>query len=316
MTKNRVGIFGIGKYIPKRILSNSDLEKMVDTSDDWIVKRTGIKERHLAEKNELASDMGKEAILDMIEKYNINIDDVELIVTPTVTGDMAFPSTSNFIAYKLGLNKNIACFDINAACAGFITALNVARNLVESGQYKNAIVVGVDKMQNIIDYTDRATCIIFGDAASCVYIKNTNDGTGIYDAHLDSNSEGVQFLYQKENGFVHQEGKAVFKQAVSKMIESINILSSNNNEIKNVSQIDWLVPHQANLRIIETVGQHLGIDKDKVTINIEKYGNTTDATIPLCLYDYKEKFKKNDNIILTAFGGGFVWGSIFLKWSI
>ena len=310
----RAGIYGIGKYLPKKVLTNADLEKMVETNDEWIVQRTGIKERRISGKNELASDMGVEAVKQMVKDYSICLEDIDLILTHTVTPDLAFPSTANLISKKLGIKKNVGCIDLNSACAGFVSATTIANALITSKTYNNILVVGTDKMSKIVDYKDRTTCIIFGDAAGCVYLKRTEDNTGILDTNYFSNSDGVDFLHQKSDGYVWQDGRSVFKNAVTEMEKSIRLILEKQHF--SVEDIDWVIPHQANLRIINQLGSNLGISEGKVLVNIEKYGNTTDATIPLCLYDFRDNFKKGDNMILTAFGGGFSWGSIYLKWSL
>jgi len=321
-------ITAVGGYVPPYKLTNSELELLVDTTDEWIFSRTGIKERRiLKEKGAATSDMAVKAIENLIENYNLNINEVDLIICATVTPDMVFPSTANVIADKVGA-KNSFSFDINAACSGFLYALETGRRFVESGQYKKVLVVGADKMSSIIDYTDRNTCIIFGDGAGVVLIEPSTDTTiGIQDAILKSDGSGRHFLHQKAGGsamppsqetidqrlhYVYQEGKHVFKFAVSEMANvSEEILIK--NKLTN-NDIAWLVPHQANLRIIEATRERLNLPLEKVMLNIEKYGNTTAATLPLCLWDYKTKLKKGDKIILTTFGGGFTWGAIYLVW--
>ncbi len=328
MSKKYAAITGVGGYVPKDILSNADLEKMVDTNDEWITTRTGIKERRiLREPGKATSDMAVEAVKVLLDKTQTKPEEIELLICATVTGDMVFPDTANTILHKLGA-KNAFGFDINAACSGFLYALTTGSKYIESGMYKKVIVVGADMMSSIIDYTDRATCIIFGDGAGAVMLEPTTEKEGFIDAILKADGAGREFLHMKAGGslkpptmetvaqrehYVYQEGKSVFKAAVNGMMNTtLDVLSRNNLTINDVN---WLVPHQANLRIINSVGEMLGIPSEKVMINIHKYGNTTAATIPLCLAEYESQIKKGDNLILTAFGGGFTWGSILIKWA-
>lgn len=327
MSKKYAAITGVGGYVPKDILSNTDLEKMVDTNDEWITSRTGIKERRiLREPGKATSDLAVEAIKILLAKTKTQPEEIELLICATVTGDMIFPDTANTILDKISA-KNAFGYDINAACSGFLYALTTGAKFIESGMYKKVVVVGADMMSSIVDYTDRATCIIFGDGAGAVMLEPIEEKAGLIDAILKADGAGRAFLHMKAGGslkppsqetvdrrehYVYQEGKSVFKAAVNGMVNTTQeVLSKNNLTIEDVS---WLVPHQANLRIINSVGDMLGIPPERVMVNIHKYGNTTAATIPLCLYEYESQIKKGDYLILTAFGGGFTWGSILIKW--
>lgn len=328
VNKIKAAVTGIQGYVPDTVLSNLDLEKMVDTTDEWITTRTGIKERRiLKEPGKALSDMCVEAVNGLLKKTSTKPEDIELLICATVTPDMVFPDTANIILDKVGA-KNAYGYDIRAACSGFLFSLFTASKLIESGAYKKVIVVGGDQMSSIIDYTDRATCVIFGDGCGAVLLEPCDDGTGIIDAVLKSDGAGRHHLHMKAGGslkpasietvmakehFVYQEGQAVFKYAVKGMVSAIeDVLTRNEMVTKN---IDWLVPHQANKRIISSVGEFLGVPPEKVMVNIEKYGNTTSGTIPLCLWEWESKLKKGDNLMLTAFGGGFTWGALLLKWS-
>jgi 3-oxoacyl-[acyl-carrier-protein] synthase-3 len=328
MTKIRAAITGIHAWVPEYILTNDELAKMVETSDEWITTRTGIRERHiLKEKGKGTSDMGAEAVKGLLKKTNTHPDEIDLLICATVTPDMQFPATANIIADKVGI-KNAFHFDINAACSGQIYALTTAAKFIESGGYKKVIMVGADKMSSITDYTDRSTCVIFGDAGAAILLEPTTEDVGIIDSIHQSDGAGRLHLHQKAGGsvkpashetidarehFIYQEGQAVFKFAVSKMADvSVEMMKKHHLESEDLA---WLVPHQANLRIIEATARRMGIDKSQVMINIERYGNTTSATIPLCLWEWEKQLKKGDNIILAAFGGGFTWGSIYLKWA-
>lgn len=328
MTKLRAAITGIGAYVPDYVLNNEELSKMVDTSDEWIMTRVGIKERRILKTpGEGSSDLGTAAIKQLLEKTGTNPEEIELLICATVTADHPFPATSAIICDKAGL-KNAYAFDLNAACSGFLFALNTASKFIESGSCKKIIVVGTDKMSAITDYTDRTTCALFGDGAGAVLIEPTTDDVGIIDSILHTDGAGRQFLYMKAGGsaypasketvenrehFIHQEGQAVFKAAVSRMAD----VSAEMMERHNLTADDlaWLVPHQANLRIIDATAKRMGLDPSKVMINIERYGNTTAATLPLCLSEWESRLKKGDNIILATFGAGFTWGSIYLKWA-
>lgn len=328
MTKLRAAITGIHGWVPDDLLTNADLEKMVDTSDEWILTRTGISERHILKGEGLgSSDIGAEAVKGLLKKTNTSPDEVDLLIMATVTPDMLFPASSNIVSDKVGI-KNAWSFDMNAACSGFLFALETATRFVESGSYKKVVVVGADKMSSIVDYTDRTTCILFGDAGGAVLIEPTTEDVGFIDSKMYTDGIGRPYLYQKSGGsvsppthetidakehYIFQEGQSVFKFAVKGMADvSAEILERNNLTGDDVA---YLVPHQANLRIIDATARRMGIDRDKVTINIQRYGNTTNGTIPMCLYEWESKFKKGDNIILAAFGGGFTWGAIYLKWA-
>ncbi|NNC95455.1 MAG: ketoacyl-ACP synthase III [Chitinophagales bacterium] len=326
----RAKISAVGAYLPDHILSNTDLEKMVDTSDEWIFSRTGVRERRiLKDKTKATSDIGVAAVKEILEKSNTDPADIELIICTTVTPDYVFPATANLIADRAGL-KNAFGYDLNAACSGFLYGLTTGAQFIEAGTHKKVIVVGADKMSSIINYGDRTTCILFGDGGGGVLLEPDESGEdlGIIDSIMKSDGSGWEFLHQKSGGslnppsyetidrqehFVYQEGKNVFKSAVVNMADvSEEIMKRNNLDSDDV---DWLVPHQANLRIIEATRARTGIAQEKVMINIEKYGNTTNGTIPLCLWEWENKLNKGDKLILSAFGGGFTWGSIYLKWA-
>ena len=321
-------ITGIQGFVPKDLLTNKDLEKLVETNDEWITSRTGIKQRHIQKEKGLGtSDMASEAVKGLLKKTNTDPLDVDLLICATVTPDMVFPATGNIISDKTGL-KNAWSFDLNAACSGFIYGLTVGSQFIETGKYKKVIVVGADKMSSIVDYSDRTTCIIFGDGCGAVMLEPNEEGFGIIDSIMRADGSGREFLHQKAGGslrpasietvtnkehFVYQEGKSVFKFAVSNMADvSAEIMEQNNLESDDV---DWLVPHQANLRIIDATARRMGLDKSKVMINIQNYGNTTNGTIPLCLWEWENQLKKGDNLVLSAFGGGFTWGAMYLKWA-
>lgn len=326
MGKITAAITGVQGYVPDYVLTNEELAKMVDTTDEWIMSRTGIKERRLM-KNGASSDMAVEAVKGLLEKTGNGPLDIDLVILATVTPDYPFPSTANVLCDKVGM-MNAWGFDLNSACSGFIYALSTGAQFIETGKYKKVIIVGVDKMSSIIDYEDRTTCIIFGDGAGAVLLEPNTEGNGIQDFILRSDGSGRQFLIQPAGGsanppsiqtvedrlhFVKQEGKSVFKFAVTNMAEvSAEIMEKNN---LTSDDVDWLVPHQANLRIIDATAERMGLPKEKVMINIEKYGNTTAATLPLCLWDYEKQLKKGDTLVLSAFGGGFTWGAIYLKWA-
>lgn len=326
MSKITAAITGVEGYVPEHVLSNEDLTKIVDTSDEWITTRTGIKERRIM-KDGASSDMAAEAVKSLLKKKNIDPLEIELVVLASVTPDHLFPSTANILCDKVGMT-NAWGFDLLAACSGFLFALTTASQFIENGRYKKVLVVGVDKMSSIVDYTDRTTCIIFGDGAGVVLLEPNEEGLGIQDHILRTDGSGREFLIQQGGGsvnpatfdtiekklhFVRQEGLQVFKFAVTKMADvSAEIMEKNNLTSDDVA---WLVPHQANLRIIDATANRMGVTNDKVMINIQKYGNTTAGTLPLCLWDYEKQLKKGDNIILSAFGGGFTWGSIYLKWA-
>ena len=324
----KAAITSVGGYVPETKLTNFDLEKMVDTNDEWIRTRTGISERRiLREPGKASSDMAVKAIEEILRKKNLDPLDIDCIICATVTPDMIFPATANIIGDKIGA-KNAFGFDLGAACSGFLFALNTGAAFVETGKYKKVIVVGVDKMSSIIDYTDRATCIIFGDGAGAVLLEPNNEGNGVMDAILKSDGSGRDYLHIKAGGslkpasvesvmakehYAFQDGQPVFKFAVKGMADvSAELLEKNN---LTGDDIAWLVPHQANLRIIDATANRAGIPTEKVMINIHKYGNTTAATIPLCLWEWESKLNKGDNLILAAFGGGFTWGAAWVKWA-
>ena len=327
MEKIRATITGIGAYVPEYILDNHELSTMVDTSDEWIMTRVGIKERHiLKEEGEGSSYMGAKAVEQLLEKTGTKPEEVDLLLCATVTPDHPFPATANIIADKVGI-KNAHGFDINGACSGLLYTLDVAAKFIESGAKKKVIVVGADRMSSIVDYTDRTTCVLFGDAGTALLLEPTTEDIGLKDSILRSDGSGRHYLYMKAGGsaypasyetidnkwhYIYQDGKTVFKHAVSRMADvSVEIMKRNNIAPEELA---WLVPHQANLRIIDATAQRMGIRKDQVMINIERYGNTTAATIPLCLYEWEKDLKKGDNIILAAFGAGFTWGAIYVKW--
>lgn len=326
MTKITAAITGVQGYVPEHVMTNLDLEKIIDTTDEWITTRTGIKERRVM-KDGATSDMAAAAVSALLEKKGLDPLDIDLVIIGTVTPDYPFPSTANVVCDKVGM-KNAWSFDVNAACSGFIYALSVGTQFIETGKYKKVIVVGADKMTSIIDYEDRTTCVIFGDGAGAVLLEPNTEGLGVIDSILKSDGEGRKYLIQPAGGsanpsshetvdkrmhYVHQEGKAVFKFAVTNMADvSAEIMERNNLSSEDVN---WLVPHQANLRIIDATAQRMGLSTDKVMINIQKYGNTTAGTLPLCLWDWESQLKKGDNIVLSAFGGGFTWGAIYLKWA-
>lgn len=328
MGKTYAAITGVQGYVPDYILTNAELETMVDTNDEWIRSRTGVEERRiLKEAGKATSDMGVEAVRGLLEKTGTSIDEVDMLICATVTADYPFPDTANLISYKLGI-KNAFCYDVNAACSGFLYALTTASKFVESGSHKKVVVVGADMMSSIIDYEDRSTCIIFGDGAGAVLLEPTEEEVGIQDSILCSDGVGSEYLHQKIGGslnrptpenlatkgqYVFQNGRPVFKAAVSGMSDVVGkIMKRNDLTAENMA---WLVPHQANIRIIEAVSRMADFPMEKVMVNIQKYGNTTAGTLPLCLWDYEDQLKKGDNIILTAFGGGFTWGSLYLKWA-
>ncbi len=327
MTQIKAAITAVHGHLPDYILTNQELEKMVDTTDEWISTRTGIKERRILKGNGLAtSDMGAEAVKGLLKKRGIDPAEVDMLLCSTVTPDMKFPATANLISHKTDI-RNAFSYDMNAACSGFIYALVTASKYIESGRYKKVVVIGADKMSSIVDYTDRQTCVIFGDAACAVLLEPTEEN-GIIDHEFETDGAGYVHLHMKAGGslkpptyetidarqhYVYQEGQAVFKFAVTKMAGvSVDLMQRNNLRAEDLA---WVVPHQANLRIIEATGKRMGVPADKVMVNIQKYGNTTNATIPLCLWDYENQLKKGDNIILTAFGGGFTWGAVWLKWA-
>ena len=326
--KKNAAITAVAGYTPDFVLSNELLTTMVDTNDEWITSRTGIKERRILKGEGLGtSDMGEKAVNELLRKRGISADEIDLLICATVTPDMMFPATANIICDKIGAN-NAFGYDMNAACSGFIYALVTGTKFVESGTHKKVVVVGSDKMSSIVDYSDRTTCIIFGDGCGAVLLEPDEEGNGIVDSILKSNGAGREFLHQKAGGslrpashetvdakehYIYQEGKTVFKFAVTKMADvSAEIMEKNGLTGDDVS---WLVPHQANKRIIDATANRMNIGSDKVMLNIQKYGNTTNATIPLCLWEWEDRLTKGENIILSAFGGGFTWGAVYVKWA-
>jgi 3-oxoacyl-[acyl-carrier-protein] synthase-3 len=328
MTKVIAAITSVEGWVPEFKLTNQLLESMVDTNDEWIQTRTGIKERRILKGEGLGtSDMAVHAVKALCKKRGIDPMEIEMLICATTTPDFVFPATANIICDKIGA-KNAFGYDLQAACSGFIFALVTGSKFIESGQYKKVVIVGADKMSSIVDYTDRTTCVIFGDGAGAVLLEPNTEGFGIKDSILKSDGSGCVYLHQKAGGsvnppthktidnkehFVFQDGQPVFKFAVTNMANvSAEIMERNNLKAADVS---WLVPHQANKRIIDATAKRMGIGDEKVMLNIQKYGNTTNGTIPLCLWEWEKKLKKGDNIILAAFGGGFTWGSVWIKWA-
>ncbi|HRP89748.1 MAG TPA: beta-ketoacyl-ACP synthase III [Edaphocola sp.] len=328
MNKIRAAITAVGGYLPDYVLTNKELETMVDTTDEWIQSRTGILERRILKgEDQGTSVMGIAAVKQILEKKNLDPREVDLLICATTTPDMQFPATANLIASACGIS-NAFNFDINAACSGFLYALNTAAQFIESGKCKKIIVVGGDKMSSIMDYQDRATCIIFGDGAGAVLLEPDETGFGIMDSILKSDGNGWVHLHQKAGGsrrpasmetvahkehYVYQEGQTVFKFAVTNMADVAAEIMERNH-LKG-DDVNWLVPHQANKRIIDATAQRMNVPEERVMLNIMKFGNTTNGTLPLCLWDYESKLKKGDNLILAAFGGGFTWGATYIKWA-
>lgn len=328
MTKITAAITAINGYVPPTLLTNKDLEMLVDTTVEWITTRTGIKERHILKEPGLAtSDMAVEAVNGLLKKRGIGADEIDLIIFATVTPDLIFPSSACILADKIGA-KNAFGYDLMAACSGFLFSLETGARFVESGKYKKVLVVGGDKMSSIIDYSDRNTCIIFGDGCGAALLEPNEEGYGIIDSVLKIDGSGRHFLHQKAGGslkpptyetidakehFVYQDGKTVFKFAVTGMADvSAQIMERNQLTAEDIA---WLVPHQANLRIIDATAERMGVTRDKVMINIDHYGNTTNGTLPLCLWEWESRLKKGDNLVLAAFGGGFTWGAMYIKWA-
>ena len=328
MSKITAAITGVAGYVPEYVLTNKELETMVETNDEWITSRTGIKERRILKgEGKGTSHIAVPAVLELLKKTNTKPEEVDLLICATTTPDMVFPATANLITAEVGA-VNAFGYDLQAACSGFLYALATGSKFVESGQYKKVIVVGADKMSSIIDYTDRATCIIFGDGGGAVMLEPNTEGYGILDSVLKSDGTGAQYLHMKAGGsrkpasvetvqarehYAYQEGQSVFKFAVKGMADvSAEVMERNNLTGEDVA---WLVPHQANKRIIEATANRMGLSNEKVMLNIHKYGNTTSGTIPLCLWEYESQLKKGDNLVLAAFGGGFTWGAIYLKWA-
>lgn len=328
MNKITAAITAVGGFVPEDRLTNFDLEKMVDTNDEWIRSRTGIEERRILKgEGKATSDMVVAAVKELCEKRGISPDEIDCLIVGTVTPDMVFPATANIACDKLAA-KNAWSFDVGAACSGFLYTLTLGATLIESGRYKKVVVCGADKMSAIIDYNDRATCIIFGDGAGAVLLEPNEEGYGVLDSILRSDGSGCQYLHMKAGGskkpatietvmakehYVYQEGQPVFKFAVKGMADvSAELLERNN---LTGDDIAWLVPHQANKRIIDATASRMGLDPGKVMLNIQRYGNTTAGTLPLCLWDWEKQLKKGDNLVLSAFGGGFTWGATLVKWA-
>jgi 3-oxoacyl-[acyl-carrier-protein] synthase-3 len=326
--KISAAITGVAGYVPDYVLTNQELEKIIDTNDEWITSRTGIKERRILKGEGLGTSfMGAKAVEDLLKKTNTKPEEVDMVICATVTPDYFFPSASNLICKAVGIRET-ASFDIAAACSGFLNALGTGTAFIESGRYKKIVVVGADKMSSIVDYTDRTTCILFGDGAGAVMLEPNYEGLGVQDFILKSDGDGCEALMQKGGGsaypptiqsveekwhYIRQEGQSVFKFAVTRMADvSAEIMERNH---LTGDDIKYLVPHQANKRIIDATANRMGVSDDKVMLNIQNYGNTTAATIPLCLWDYENKLNKGDNLILAAFGGGFTWGSAYVKWA-
>jgi 3-oxoacyl-[acyl-carrier-protein] synthase III len=328
MSKITAAITGVSGYVPEYVLTNKELETMVETNDEWITSRTGIKERRILKgEGKGTSHIAIPAVLDLLEKTNTKPEEIELLICATTTPDMVFPATANLITAEIGA-VNAFGYDLQAACSGFLYALATGAKFIESGRYKKVVVVGADKMSSIVDYTDRTTCIIFGDGGGAVMLEPNTEGYGIIDEVLKSDGNGAQFLHMKAGGsrkpatletinarehYAYQEGQQVFKFAVKGMADvSAEVMERNQLTGDDVA---WLVPHQANKRIIEATANRMGLSNEKVMLNIQKYGNTTSGTIPLCLWEYENQLKKGDNVVLAAFGGGFTWGAIYVKWA-
>lgn len=328
MSKTHAAITAVNGYVPDYILTNQELETMVDTNDEWITTRTGIKERRILKgEGKATSDMAVPAVEGLLEKRGIRADEIELIIFCTVTPDMPFPATANILADKIGA-VNAWGYDLQAACSGFIYGLVTGAKFIESGAHKKVLVVGGDKMSSIINYKDRSTCIIFGDGCGAVLLEPSDEGLGVIDSVLKSDGSGCPYLHIKAGGslypashqtvdadmhYAYQEGRTVFKFAVTNMADVAAEIMQRNQ--LTATDVDWLVPHQANKRIIDATAERMGIGEEKVMVNIQRYGNTTAGTIPLCLWEWENQLKKGDNLIMAAFGGGFTWGSVYLKWA-
>lgn len=328
MSKIHAAITAVHGYVPDYILTNQELETMVDTNDEWIVSRTGIKERRILKgEGKATSDLAVPAVLGLLEKRGISAEEIELIIFCTSTPDMLFPATANLLAEKVGA-INAWGYDLQAACSGFLFGLNTGAQFIASGHHKKVLVVGADKMSAVVDYNDRNTCILFGDGCGCVLLEPNEEGNGLIDAVLKTDGAGAPYLNIKGGGslnpasyqtvddgmhYAYQEGRTVFKFAVTNMANvAAEVMERNNLSSEDIA---WLVPHQANKRIIDATAERAGLPEEKVMVNIHKYGNTTSGTIPLCLWEWEEKLKKGDNLLLAAFGGGFTWGAIYLKWA-
>ncbi len=328
MTKTTAAITAVGKYVPDYVLTNKELETMVDTNDEWITSRTGIKERRiLKEEGKGTSFMAIKASEDLLKKSDINPIEIDLVIIATATPDLPVASTAAYVATEIGA-KNAFSYDLQAACSSFLYGMSTAASYIESGRYKKVLLIGADKMSSIVDYTDRTTCIIFGDGAGAVLFEPNNEGLGLQDEYLRSDGSGRQFLNIEAGGSilptsketlesgkhsVRQEGRTVFKFAISNMSDATQKILTRNNLTKD--DVQWFAPHQANNRIIESTANRIGLESDKVMVNIHKYGNTTSGTLPLLLADYENQLKKGDTIIFAAFGGGFAWGAVYLKWA-
>ncbi|MGV3704986.1 MAG: beta-ketoacyl-ACP synthase III [Arcticibacter sp.] len=328
MQKINAAITAVHGYVPDYVLTNHELETMVDTNDEWITTRTGIKERRILKGEGLAtSDLAVPAVLGLLEKRGIGPEEIELIIFCTSTPDMPIPATANILAHKIGA-VNAWGFDLQAACSGFVFGLTTGAQFIESGKHKKVLVVGGDKMSSIVNYTDRATCILFGDGCGCALLEPNEEGYGILDSVLKSDGSGSHSLHLQGGGslypasaetiadarhYVYQEGQTVFKSAVKSMADVAGEIVDRNN--LQPEDIAWLVPHQANKRIIDATANRAGVPSEKVMINIDRYGNTTNGTIPLCLWDWESKLKKGDNLVVAAFGGGFTWGALYIKWA-
>ena len=328
MEKINAVITGVGGYVPDYILTNEEISRMVDTNDEWIMTRIGVKERHILNEEGLGTSyMARKAAKQLMQRTGSDPDDIDLVIVATTTPDYHFPSTASILCDKLGL-KNAFAFDLQAACCGFLYLMETAANFIRSGRYKKIIIVGADKMSSMVNYTDRATCPIFGDGAAAFMMEPTTEDLGVMDSILRTDGKGLPFLHMKAGGsahpathetvdngwhYVYQEGQPVFKAAVSNMADtSVEIMERNH---LSADDIRYLVPHQANLRIISATANRMGLPPEKCMINIDKFGNTTAATIPLCLWDYESRLRKGDNLILSAFGGGYTWGAIYVKWA-
>lgn len=328
MSKIRAAITAVNGYVPDYILTNKELETMVDTNDEWIVSRTGIKERRILKgEGKATSDLAVPAVKGLLKKRGISAEDIELIIFCTSTPDMLFPATANILAHKVGA-INAWGYDLQAACSGFLFGLSTGTQFIESGKYKKVLVVGADKMSSVVNYEDRNTCILFGDGCGCVLLEPDTEGYGVIDSILKTDGGGSEFLNIKGGGslnpathetvdakmhYAYQEGRTVFKFAVTNMADVVAEIMEKNK--LSSEDIAWLAPHQANKRIIDATAERAGLPEEKVMVNIQKYGNTTSATIPMCLWEWEDQLKKGDNIIMAAFGGGFTWGSVYLKWA-
>ena len=326
MEKINAVITGVGGYVPDYVLTNDEISKMVDTNDEWIMTRIGVRERRILNEEGLGTSyMARKACRQLMQKTGANPDDIDLVIVATTTADYHFPSTASILCDKLGL-KNAFAFDLQAACSGFLFAIETAANYIRSGRYKKVILVGADKMSSMVDYTERATCPIFGDGAAAFMMEPTTEELGVMDSLLRTDGKGLPFLHMKAGGsvcppsyftvdnhmhYIYQEGRTVFKYAVSNMSDSCAAIAERNG--LNKDNINWVIPHQANMRIIDAVAHRLELPIEKVLINIDRYGNTSAGTLPLCIWDYEDKLKKGDNLIFTAFGAGFTWGAVYVK---